>query len=271
MQTVIYIPAASRDSKGMRFTLFFMLAFLPSLCGFAHTALAASAFSNVGSARINEGELTLEQRFGYVLTASSPHRNHRRFRSRQHIDYGFTDYHAARLTLAQDNRPGDTMEHDGITVENRFQLVERKDYGWDGGVRLIYTHRDGDKTPHEIDFRLLAQVPLGEGWEFRHNSIFEHDIGENSRGGLMLEISHQIAKTIALEHPYARSLRLGLQLFNDFGRLNETGSQSRQEHHFGPVAKVSFNQGYFLQTGIRYVEAEDSRYSTVKLFLGRKF
>ncbi|MCI5049687.1 MAG: hypothetical protein MRY32_05080, partial [Rickettsiales bacterium] len=141
-------------------------------------AFASSPLGNVGTAVVNDGAISYEARIGYTEDNDST-ANDQRIQLREHIDVGLNDWYAFRLVAVQDKRHGDNLEHAAAILENRIQLIERRESGWDGGVRLIYVHRDGDKTPHEIDLRWMMQVPFGDGWEWRHNTVLEHDIGEN--------------------------------------------------------------------------------------------
>lgn len=235
------------------------------------TAHAASPISNVGTAKVNEGELSIEQRMGYTI--DTPNNSaHKRFRMRQHLDYGWNDWYATRFVVEQNKLHADNVEHASISLENRFQIFEKKTDGWDGGFRLIYGHSDGDKTPHEIDVRLMAQVPFGtnDDWEFRHNTVLEHDIGENSRNGVTVEFRNQITK--ALDAPdYMKSLRMGVEMFNDFGRLRDSAGFNSQDHQIGPVIKGSFDNGLYFQTAYRAGISDDGADHLLKLFIGKKF
>lgn len=238
---------------------------------FLYKAHAGSPTSNVGSTKVDKGVLYLDSRFGFTLAEDSGS-NDSRLRLRQHVDYGFTDWYAFRILTAQDKRRGDNLEHSSFTLENRFQFIERSKHGWDGGVRLLYSHSDGDKTPHELDFRLMAQVPFGRDkkWEYRHNTIFEHDIGPDSRHGIILELRQKISKSVT-PPPYLKSLRFGIEMFNDFGRLRDTQGFNSQDHQIGPLLKASFKNGVYLQTGYRTAFSDDGTDHVIKLFLGRKF
>lgn len=232
---------------------------------------AGSPTGNVGTAKVDKGVLSLEQRFGFSWDDPDSS-NDQRFRMRQHVDYGFTDWYAFRLLLSQDKRKGDNIEHSTFTLENRFQLIERRDHGWHGGVRLLYAHSDGDKTPHEIDFRLMAQIPFGANkkWESRHNVIFEHDIGENSESGLMIELRNQVTKAVT-PPSYLKKLQFGVEMFNDLGRIRESSGIHSQNHQLGPLLKATFKNGAFIQTGYRLGVSDDGTDHLVKFFIGKKF
>lgn len=234
-------------------------------------SFAASPVGNVGTAKVDAGALSIEQRVGYSLDTPGDS-GHKRLRMRQHIDYGWNDWYATRLVVEQNKLHGDNLEHASVTLENRFQLFEKASDGWDGGMRLMYSHRDGDKTPHEIDFRLMAGVPITDKWEWRNNIVLEHDVGENSQSGIMLELRNQITYKMETDNDYAMQyIRLGAEMFNDFGRLNDLSGYDDQEHQIGPVAKLSFDNGAYMQIGYRAGISQDSADHLFKLFIGKNF
>jgi len=233
--------------------------------------MTASPVGNVGTSKVDRGAFSIENRVGYSLETLG-NSNHKRFRARQHVDYGWNDWYATRVVIEQNKLQNDNLEHASVTLENRFQLFEKKSHGWDGGVRLIYGHRDGDKTPHEIDFRLMAGVPFANTWEWRHNTVLEHDVGENSTPGLQLEFRNQITNKIDINNSdYVKSVRVGGEIFNDFGRLNSLSGYENQDHQIGPVAKINFHNGAYLQTGYRAGISRDSADHLFKMFIGKKF
>lgn len=238
----------------------------------AVSAYAASPVSNVGTAIVNDGEVTAEMRAGYSWDESGSKSSDDRFRLRQHLDYGLNDWYALRIVSGQDKRSGDAMEHSSFSIENRFQLIERRNHGWDGGVRFIYEHKDGDKKPDELDIRLMAQVPFGSDnqWEFRHNTVMVHELGEDNRAGLLLELRNQVTRKIPAPD-YLKSLRIGLEMFNDIGRVNDNSSFEQQDHQMGPVLKASFDSGLYMQTGYRTALSDDGTDHLVKFFIGQKF
>jgi hypothetical protein len=241
-----------------------LIAILPA------SSYASSPISHVGGATVNEGQSSVEFRLGYTQDEEN-NANDNRLRMRQHFDYGFNDWYALRIIAAQDKRDGESFEHQAVTIENRFQLIERRDHGWDGGIRLIYTQSDGDKTPHEIEMRFLAQVPIAKHWEFRHNTMIEHDIGDDAENGILLEFRHQLTREVEPPHPLLTSFDVGVEIFNDFGRLNRLSGYSAQDHQFGPVAKGTFTNDVFFQTGYRAGISDAGANHVFALSIGKKF
>ncbi len=234
-------------------------------------AFAASPTSNVSTASVDKGELSIEQRMGYT-TDTPGEADHQRFRMRQHIDYGWTDWYATRLVVSEDKRDGDNLEFGSISLENRFQIFEKKQHGWDGGFRLSYSHSDGDKTPHDVELRLVAGVPFADGWEARGVVSIEHEVGEDAEPGALLELRSQVTKAIPQTSiDYIKELRLGVEMFNDFGKLRELNGYDSGEHQFGPVMKMKFSDGNYIQAGYRAGISEASADHLVKVFIGREF
>lgn len=198
--------------------------------------------------------------------------DHERFRMRQHIDYGWTEWYANRIVIEQDKPGSDSLEFRSISFENRFQVFEKDIHGWDGGFRINYGHSDGDKTPHELEARLMAQVPIGQNWDSRHNIIFEREVGADSAPGITLELRNQINRKVPVPVNWpVDSLKLGVESFNDFGKLNEQTGYSNQSHQIGPVMKAGFANGAFMQVGYRSGLSRDSADHLVKVFVGRDF
>lgn len=234
--------------------------------------LAGSPVSNVGTAKVTEGKANVEARIGFSQDDNNGS-NDERLRIREHFDYGFNDWYAMRLVVAQDKRRGDSLQHSGIGIENRFQLIEKRNHGFDAGFRLIYTHADGDKTPHEVDLRVMANVPFGEDeqWMWRTDSAWEHDVGENAESGISLGLRNQVTYKIIPESSSINNLQYGVEMFNSFGRLKNLNGYSNQDHQIGPVMKADFSNGAFVQAGYRTGISKSATDHLVKLFLGARF
>jgi hypothetical protein len=79
--------------------------------------------------------------------------------------------------------------------------------------------------------------------------------------------------TYAVSEPagWATNMRIGVEMFNDFGHLNETDNFDSQSHTFGPVIKLDLAKKYFLQTGYRIGISQAAPDHGFKLFVGRNF
>ena len=245
--------------------------FLAGLFG-AQTALAASPIGNVSGAKVKAGERSSEQRIGFLRDDTNS-RKDQRIQMRQHFDYGVNDWYALRFIIAQDRPNGENLDISSYTFENRFQLIEAREHGFDAGIRLSYGHTSDATSPDEIDVRLIAMGHLDkqQKWAWRHNTVIEHDIGANSKGGLMLEWRHQLAREIDHGVQGIKKWQLGVEMFNDIGRTSQQSGFERQDHQIGPVTKISFNNGIYAQAGYRYGASDSAADHLFKCFIGTKF
>ena len=228
------------------------------------TAVAsASTTGSVGSAAVNKGETKAEARFGFSEADENSSQDER-FRSRFQIDHGFTDWYAARIVVQQDDRKGDSYEHDGFTFTNRFQLLQEDAHGLDFGTRLSYTLKDGDKKPDSIDVGFYEKFTVNQ-YEVRLNQLFAHDVGEDASDGVEAELRFQTTRKINDKH------RLGLESYHDFGNLTELAGYSAQSHQIGPVLKGKFGEGFGYETGYRAGISEGAPDHNFKLFLSHSF
>lgn len=240
-----------------------LLVVLIFLC--IYTPAYAQSISAIGGASVNKGALSVELRTGFAtdndpVSASQDER----LRTRFHVDYGVTDHYAARIILKGDKRKGNTYEHEALEFENRFEVFSREDHGFDGGFRVNYALKDGDKKPDSLTVRLVEVVPL-EKWELRFNQFFSHDIGQDSEGGFSFESRMQAT------YGFTKKLRGGMDSFNDFGRLKELSGYTEQAHSLGPVVKYKLGNGYGVETSYLAGISEAAADHSFKFFVSKAF
>lgn len=243
----------------MRFaTLILLVVFLPP------AAAIANPVKTVGTAVVNPGMTTLELRSGFSFDDKS--RNHDgRVQLREMFDHGFNDWYALRLTLVQDDLGQHDLEHDDIQWDNRFQVFERAKDGFDGGFRMSYVFRDGDKKPDLADIRWINQIPFGDDYEFRHHIIIQHQVGENSRSGIMPELRWQVTKQVFQTH------RFGFEMFNEFGNVRNGNTFSEQSHDAGIVMVGPLFGKARYQAGYRHGISDAAADHAFKFFIGYDF
>lgn len=204
------------------------------LCLLWSTAINASPVSHTGGARVEKGRLSTEARVGISFDDASARQDNRVF-TRQHIDYGFTDYYALRIGWNQQKADNDNLQHSDVRIENRFQFYKQKKHGFDFGARLSYVHNSGQRAG-KARFRLLGQLDVIPRWTLRGNIFFKHDVGENAQDGLDMDIRTQLMHRLAYQNDYILASRAGIELFNDIGRLDR--GYSRQLHSAGFVVNL---------------------------------
>lgn len=228
------------------------------------SGVAHASTSTVSGASVTKGQSSVEARMSYSANDEGGS-NDDRVRTRVHYDIGVTDFYAFRAVVAGDKRKGDNHEFDSLTIENRFQLLNKKRDGWDLGVRLNYTQKDGDKSPNEMRVHVIQEVPYGD-WTLRLNEIFDHEVGEDSSGGFFVETRMQ------LTYKFENGQRFGLESFNNFGRINDLNGFDNQSHTLGSVAKGSFfNTGLGYETAWRVGVSDAAADHAVLFALSKKF
>ncbi len=234
---------------------------------FALSVFSPSAFASttgdVGSAKVVKGKSEMVVRFGYS-EADEDSSDDERLRMRVHFDHGFTEHYAARVIVAGDRRKKDSLEYEGVTLENRFYVLKAEDHGFDLGVRASYNHKDGDKKPSAVSFGLYELFPA-DPYEFRANQIFEHDIGEDAEDGVSAELRLQVSRKITDTH------KIALESFHDFGNLSEQSGYSAQSHTIGPVIKGEMFGKYKYEVGYRAGISKDAPDHSLKFFISREF
>lgn len=240
-----------------------MIRYILAFCLLAFPVLA-NPIKTVGTAVVNKGVQTVEFRTGYGSDNKSP-ANDGRLQLRQMYDYGVTDMLALRLTMIQDDRGLHDLEHDTAMFDARLQFFERVKHGFDGGLRLNYQLRDGDKKPDIAEVRWINHFYFGQGYEFRHHVILQHQTGEDSRHGLMPELRWQVTAPTVGRH------RAGVEMFNEFRNPRDNHKFSEQFHDAGVVFTGPLYKAARYQAGYRHGISDASPDHAFKFFVGYDF
>ncbi len=227
-------------------------------------ASAQSLTGNVGSAGVTNGEQAVETRFGFDDDGNAA--------GRLHYDRSFTDWYQLRIIGSFSQPDGGDWDFSALTLENWFQWSEEADddSGFNGGLRLAYGFAD-DGGPDEAEVRLTVTDKFADGWEWRANVIAEVEAGDGSEGGVELETRAQISRAIDVRALGSDDWRIGVEAFSEFGNSRDIPDFDDQAHQIGPVVKVGWANGVYLQTAFRAGITDGADDSMFKLFLGREF
>lgn len=228
------------------------------------SANAQSLTGNVGSAAINQGERAVESRIGFDNQGNAA------FRSQ--FQYAFTDWYQLRI-IGAFSRPDDgDWNYSATTLENWFQWREEAEdgSGFNGGARIAYTFSD-DNGPDEVALRLTLTDKFADGWEWRANLIGEIETGNGSADGVFLQTRVQVSRSLSSSAFGSSGLRLGIELFSEYGNSEDIPSFDEQAHQLGPVLKAEWDNGVYIQTGARFGLTDASDDSSFRLSLGREF
>ena len=230
----------------------------------AHPAYAQSLTGNVGSADIKDGEQSIEARIGLTDDGDAA--------GRLHYDYALTGWYRLRVIGSVARPDGEELNFNGLTLENWFQWSEEADdnTGFNGGLRFAYTYSD-DGEPDEAEVRLIATDKFADVWEWRANLIGEVEIGDGRQEGMALEARGQLSRALNVSALAAEEWRLGLDIFSEFGSTENIPRLRDQAHQIGPVVKVSWANGFYAQSGVRFGLTDGSDDAMAKFFIGREF
>jgi len=245
----------------MRYALFSLTA---AFCMIAAPANAQSLTGNVGSAGVTDGERSVEFRTGFDDEGNAA--------GRLHYDYALTDWYQFRVIGAFRKPDKQDWDFTGLTFENWFQWSEEAgdQSGFNGGLRLAYGFSDGP-GPDEVEARLTLTDKFADAWEWRANIIAEVEAGDGSEGGVALETRAQITRAISLNAFGSNDWRLGLEAFSEYGNTRDIPGFEDQAHQIGPVLKVEWDNGVYLQTAVRSGVTRGADDTMFKLFVGREF
>lgn len=227
-------------------------------------AAAQSLTGNVGSAGVSEGERGIEARLGLDEEGSAA--------SRIHYDHAFTGWYQLRVIGSFRRPDGEDWDFSALTLENWFQWSEetRDNSGFNGGIRLAYSFADGSGRD-EAQVRLTVTDRFAGAWEWRANLIGEIEAGEGSDGGVGVEMRAQLTRGLETSGLGSDDWRLGMELFSEFGNSRDFASLNDQAHQIGPVIKVSWDNGIYIQSAVRAGLTDGSDDYMAKLFIGREF
>jgi hypothetical protein len=244
------------------------MAYIALLSFSALSLISPLAFANplksVGGTSVTKGRHAIEMRAGLSSDQASDSQDGR-FNTRTYYDYGVSDWYAIRFGINQDNQGDGNYQHSALTLDNRFQVFERNQHGFDGGFRLSYSFRDGNKKPDTIEARWINVIPLQADYEFRHHVIVQHQIGQESRHGLMPELRWQVTR------PFINDHRVGVEMFNEFGNIRYQDGYSKQNHSMGLVFTGPLWKDLNYQTGYRHSLSRNAPDHAVKFFIGHDF
>lgn len=239
---------------------------------YPYNAFAISTLTRVGGPQISKGVTHIETRYGFS-TDSDTSRLDNRFRSRIHIDHGFTDHFAFRVVAAQNKFEHDDYGHSFLRLESRFQITKAHIHGFDSGFRFSYTHRSNTNSPDMLRGRFAFEQKLGTEklWHWRSNILVDHDIGHNAQSGFELEIRNRIGYDFKTTDTLIKSTNVSIGLFNDFGKINQDSNFNDQHHQIGPLLNVQLKNDIYTEFGYRTGLSQRTADHNIFMTLGYRF
>lgn len=165
--------------------------------------------------------------------------------------------------IAQARDKGDDLEYDYLRSELLWYLTPNSSGIYDTAVRFDIRTRKGSR-PEQFSVNWSNQWAFKNGWRFRGILIGDWQFGGTAEGGMKFN------SRASLTYKLAGGERVGIEMFNEYGFIDDIGSFNSQEHVIGPVVSgklgtLSYQAGYL--AGL----TSETNDHTFRLWFGRKF
>lgn len=147
---------------------------------------------------------------------------------RLHYQYAFNDRFRARVILQYRDRG--EFQYEYIRGEFLYNFKKQAADGiWSSGLRLDTRQRRSD-SPEQVSLNWTNQWNLSNGIRIRGILIGSWEFGSDKAfSGTEIETRSSISKKVG------NGLRLGIEMFNEFGEVGDFGSFNDQSHQIGPM------------------------------------
>ena len=193
------------------------------------SAALAQSTSGVSGSDVNAGEDLFEYRFAY-----SPENDGKEdgYTHRLHYQHGFSDSWRGRLLLTMARHDADPLKPTVAGIEILHQFRESEDTGgWDSAIRFDGNIPLQDGTPGRARVAWHNQFALDEHVELRGVILLGHEFGDRAKDGMSIETRE------AITYKLPSGVRIGAQMFDNYGTTDHFGSFDEQKHQLGPVLK----------------------------------
>ncbi|WP_100643700.1 hypothetical protein [Alteromonas facilis] len=181
---------------------------------------------------------------------------------RFHYQQAFNQDFRWRLIL-QMRDVNQELEYDYLRAELLWHFKHASTDNWDSGLRFDIRTRKGDR-PEKFAINWTNQWQLSDKWRIRGILIGGWDFGGNANGGTTLE-----TRASAM-YKLTSGDRIGIEMFNEFGKLSDTGSFNEQEHSIGPAYTGKFDNIKY-QLGYLAGVSDSADDHTFRLWLSTSF
>jgi hypothetical protein len=185
----------------------------------------ASNTSGVHGPGVNAGERSMQLRFAFSPSDFDGQRD--AFAYRLHYQQAFNDKVRGRV-MVQYSDQGD-LQYDYFRGEVLYNFKKQGDGIWSSGVRFDLRTRRGDR-PEEYAVNWTNQWSLDNGIRVRGILIGSRQFGsDNAFDGTKFATRSSISAKLD------SGLTVGLDMFNEYGKLGNFGSFNKQSHQIGPM------------------------------------
>tara|TARA_R100001143_G_C3360319_1_gene135003 strand:+ start:3866 stop:4603 length:738 start_codon:yes stop_codon:yes gene_type:complete len=217
-------------------SVFYIVLFLGS------PSLQGQTTGNVYNPVITTGESAFEYRTAYVPASGA---NSGRFAHRVHYQkQDFQDNLRWRTLIQASDVTAGQQELDFFQAELLWQFRNRSTHGWDSSLRFDGRISTNDRLADRVGVNWATQRNINSRWQLRGIVFAAHELGDQSRSGTFLETRARISYRLQSGSTAA------LEMFNAYGRSNNTGSFQTQRHRIGPMFSGNLGRGFAFNLGV---------------------
>lgn len=215
----------------------------------------------VYSPYVEKGELELEYQGTYGVDNEKPKDGEQE--NKFGVGYGFTNYWFSEL-YANEARPSGSDQPyslEELEWENRFQLTEPGEYWADFGFLAEYEMPIADShAPDEMQVLALIEKDYDK-FATVLNLGFVREIGENSAPSI------EAVANMSARYRWMPEFEPGIEIYNNFGHVNDFNGYRNQEHQIGPVAYGNLGHGFSYDVGYLFGPRNDAPDGEFKVVL----
>ncbi|MDO6692432.1 hypothetical protein Q4574_04005 [Aliiglaciecola sp. 3_MG-2023] len=238
----------------------FVVKFSLILCiSFSYTKAHANNTSGVTSPIVNPKDQSFQFRTAYTPSEN----NHReQLVVRMNVQKSILESVRIRLVGQVKDTTGN-FEYDALSADLLWQFQHRQDGIWDSAVRFDIKTRKAHRS-EGLSFKWSNRWSFADKWSITQVLSFSWNVGgESPATGTYLESRTGIAYT-------TNKVTLGLDSFNNLGKIGDFGKGNEQSHQIGPSVSGKY-QG--LSYSISYLRGitNGARDNVFRFFVKKAF
>lgn len=182
--------------------------------------------SGVHGPNVNADDRSMQLRLAFSPADSGAMEDN--WASRLHYQHAFSDRWRGRVILQVRDR-GD-FQYDYLRTELLYNFKKKNAADiWSSGIRFDLRTRRGDR-PEEFAVNWTNQWDLDNGIRVRGILIASNQFNSDSA-----DSGIQLTSRASISGKLDNGLRIGMEMFNDYGKTGDFGGFNQQSHQIGPM------------------------------------
>jgi len=243
----------------LNFSRYSIVLFSVLIVTLSQQALAAST-SGIPGPVVNPDDRSLLYRFAYSPSEDDDDVP-REIRHRIHYQHSLNaDFRVRAISQLRDN--GNDMKFDYVGAELLWHFKKRNADEWDSAFRFGFRNSRGGRQTYGLDW--ANQWKLDNNWQARAALLFGWQSGNNANSGT------RVSTRFSALYKMQNSHKIGVEMFNSYGRFGDTGSFDNQSHQIGPVLSGKIN-GYNYQLSYLNGVSDSASEHDFRIWIGKSF